>query len=211
MKYLKWVPLVLFLLLFVLTGVVVARARSNTVTVSETFPAVGLDVCGGKRCLFQIVPGSTTYDQAMQTMSENITRDQGDHFHGHIGGVEIRVQSDYNGSQITRIDVTSYGGGQSATGLRFGQIIEQFGLPCYVIDVRRGVDGLIVAYPSFTLQVLAVQGRIALESPIGGITLSDSGNLGIENKVCRDSTTYGATPWRGFAALHVYEDQNWLE
>jgi len=210
MKYLKWVPLVLFLLLTVLTGIVVARARSVIVAGSETFPTVGLDICGGKRCLFQIVPGSTTYDEAMQAMSENITRDQGDHFHGHIGGVEIRVQSDYNGLQITRVDVTSSGGGQSATGLRFGQIIEQFGLPCYVIDVRRGVDGLIVAYPSFTLQVLAINERISPESPIGGITLSDSGNLGVENKVCRDNMMY-AIPWRGFAALHVYEAQGWIE
>lgn len=209
MRYLKWVPLVLFVLLFVLTGVVVARARSLPIAVSQTFPAVGLDNCGGKRCLFQIVPGSTSYDEAMQALAENITRDQGDHFHGHIGGVEIRVQSDYNGSQITRVDVTGLRNGQSSVGLRFGQIIEQFGLPCYVLDVRRGVDGLVVAYPSFTLWVLAVQDRITPESPIGGITLSDDGNLGVDNKVCREM--YGATPWRGFAALHVYEGLSWIE
>jgi hypothetical protein len=209
MKYLKWVPVVLFVLLFVLTGVVVARARSLPIAVSETFPAVGLDNCGGKRCLFQIVPGSTSYDEAMQALAENITRDQGDHFHGHIGGVEIRVQSDYNGSQITRVDVTGLRNGQASVGLRFGQIIEQFGLPCYVLDVRRGVDGLVVAYPSFTVWVLAVQDRITPESPIGGITLSDDGNLGVDNKVCREM--YGATPWRGFAGLHVYEGLGWLE
>jgi hypothetical protein len=209
MRYLKWVPLVLFVLLFVVTGVVVARARSLPIPVSETFPAVGLDNCGGKRCLFQIVPGSTTYDEAMRAMGENITRDQGDHFHGQINGVEIRVQSDYNGSQISRVDVTGLRNGQSSVGLRFGQIIEQFGLPCHVIDVRRGVDGVVVAYPSFTVWVLAIQDRITPESPIGGITLSDDGNLGVENKVCR--AMYGSTPWRGFAALHVYEGLSWIE
>lgn len=209
MKYLKWVPLVLFVLLLVLTGAVVAHARNFSIPVSEKFPTAGLDVCAGKRCLFQIVPGHTTWDEAKESLAEHITRDQGDHFHGQIRGLEIRVQGDFSGSQISRIDVQGLGGGQSPLALRFGQIIEQFGLPCYVIDVRPRNGGLVVAYPSFRIWVLAVQDRITPDSPIGGITLVDDIDLGVENKECRDIP--GATPWRGFASLQLYEGLGWIE
>lgn len=204
MKRLRWVPIMLCLLLVMLAATAVVYGRGLPAPTFERIEQAGLDVCNGKLCLFQIVPGTTTWDEAREALAEHITRDQGDHFHGQVNGFEIRVEMGYAGAEITRIDVESRQNTQNPIPLRFRQIVEQFGLPCYVIGVTRQDDGLTVAYPSFRLSVMADQGRITLDSPVGAISLLDDSDLNLDNKQC--DTSWSAVPWRGFAALKLYQE-----
>ncbi len=203
-RRLKWIPILLCVLFLALTGVAVVYGRSLPAQPTSGTQLAGLDTCGGKMCLFQIVPGVTSWYTAKQAMSDYITRDEGDHFHGQIGDVAIRVEMDLTGSQISAVEVQGASGYQTPLGLTFQQIIEQYGQPCYVVAVRPRNTGIDVSYPSFTVTVLPDQDRISLSSPVSAITLVDNENLDVDNTSC--SHIPGATPWRGFASLNVYRE-----
>lgn len=203
MRRLKWVPIILCLLLIALAGIAVIYGRTLPSVSSGGVQAAGLDVCDGKLCLLHIVPGTTSYHEAKQTLAEYITRDEGDHFHGQMGEFALRVTMDSTGVQIREVDVQGSSNNRYSRAIPFSKIIDQFGIPCNVIDIRPGNGGIDLAYPSFRVWVLPDQNHITLQSPIGGITLADGSDLSLDNRSC-DNIVSGM-PWRGFASLQLYQ------
>jgi hypothetical protein len=204
MKRLTWIALIMAVVLVVLMGTAVAYGRTLAASASTGMQSAGFGVCGGSLCLFQVVPGTTTWYAAKQDLAQYITRDEGDHFHGQVGEMEIRVEMNENGEQIGRIDVQGSRMNQSPLAIRFNQIIDQFGSPCYVTSVRPDEGGVEVAYPSFRLLVLPNEGYITLESQIGAITLADDNNLSVDNRTCGPMQI--GIPWRGFASVRLYQE-----
>ena len=203
MKRVGWIFIALCCLLLILAGTAVVYGYMLPAAPSGAVQATGLDTCDGKLCLFHIVPGLTSYSEAKQVLTEHITRDEGDHFHGQIGELALRVAMDSTGQQIREIDVQSSSSNQTSLSVRFGKLIEQFGTPCYVADVRAGDGGIDLAYPSFRVWVLPVEGHLALDSPIGGIILLSGSDMSANNRSC--SKTDAGIPWRGFASMQFYQ------
>lgn len=203
MRRLRWVPLIVCLGLMVFLGSAVLYGRAMPALADQGFGETGLDVCNGKFCLFNVTPGITTYDEAKRALSSYITRDNGNHFHGQVGNAVLRVEMDGTQSQSRAIQVQSPYNSQDSLSLRFSQIIQQFGMPCYIADVQTRSGGLALAYPSFSIEVSADRERISLDSRISSITLVDDNDLDATNKTCDSSP--GVVPWRGFASLQVYE------
>src|SRR5260221_8285240 len=131
MRSLSWVAIILCIIMFVVTGTVLAYGRSLPIPPSSPqLPAVGLDVCDKKFCLFNVTPGLTTWDEATHVLAQYITRNEENHFHGRVGVLDLRVEIGSNGSQIGRIDVQQSTSQPPSDSLRFSQIIQQFGMPC---------------------------------------------------------------------------------
>lgn len=204
MKHLRWLSFILCLLMFtfIASAVMYGRAYGAPLPPAQ-LQTVGLDECNGKLCLFQITPGVTTWSDGKQLFAANTLRDEGDHFHSQLNGLAIRVEMDSTGSQIDRIDVQGLGSNPSSSPLRLIQIIDRFGIPCYVVSVMPGNRGLVLAYPSFQVSVLADQNHVTLNSPVSGITLVGDSNLDTQNRLCDRSL--GGSPWRGFASLPLYQ------
>src|SRR5512142_2711182 len=105
MRRLRWVLPVLCLLLFLLLGTTVLYARTLPAPGPARFERAGLDVCDNRLCLFHITPGITTWTEARSALTNYITHDDGDHFHGHIKDADIRVEMDDSGTQTSAIQV----------------------------------------------------------------------------------------------------------
>lgn len=202
MKRVGWIAIAVYCLLLVLAGTAVVYGYTLPFAPTGAVRAAGLDTCNGKLCMFDLVPGQTSYSQAKQVLTDHITRDEGDHFHGQIGELALRVAIDDTGQQIREIDVQS-SNSQPSLSVRFGKMIEQFGTPCYVADVRSGDGGIDLAYPSFRVWVLPVDGYLSLDSHIGGIILLNGSNMSAVNRAC-DKAAVGI-PWRGFASMQYYQ------
>src|SRR5436305_1072165 len=144
MRRVIWVPIIICVLVMVLAGAAVVYGRTLQPPALSEFPAAGLGTCAGKWCLLQITPGLTTWREAKQVLATYITRDEGDHFHGQKEALDIRVEKGWTGSGISRIDIQSSRNRPDSMSLRFGQLIEQFGLPCFVVDVSPRTIGLVV-------------------------------------------------------------------
>jgi hypothetical protein len=213
MRRLRWVPLIVCLVLIVFLGSAVLYGRAMPAPAAPDLSEAGLDVCNGKLCLFHVTPGITTYDQAKHALASYITRDETNHFHGQVGGAEIRVETDGSGSETRAIQVQAPYNTQSSLSIRFSQIIQQFGMPCYIADVGIRSGGLSLVYPSFSIQVSADQERISLDSPISSIMLVEDNNLDAANRTC--ASAEGVVPWRGFASVQVYrslqQNSQWSE
>jgi len=110
----------------------------------------------------------------------------------------------YTDAQIGAVEVRGTASAENPLSLRFGQIIEQFGSPCSVGPAYSGSDSLTLAYPSFSIEVLAVEGGLSFKSPVSAITVSSNSNLDIKNRSCSDKS--GFLPWRGFGSMQVYKD-----
>src|SRR5258708_15295855 len=191
MKRVGWIFIALCCLLLILAGTAVVYGYTLPAVPSGAVRATGLDTCNGNLCMFDIVPGLTSYSEAKQVLTEHITRDEGDHFHGQIGELALRVAMDSSGQQIREIDVQSSNSNQNSLAVRFDQLIEQFGTPCYVADVRSGDGGIDLAYPSFRVWVLPVEGHLTLNSPIGGRILSGMHkNGGSARTSCKTKNRY---------------------
>jgi hypothetical protein len=201
MRYLRLIPMVLFLLFAVLAGSAVLYGRTLAAPPAGNFQSVGLDTCDNKLCLFHVTPGITSYDEAKNVLASYITRDESNHFHGQIGALQLRVETDETGTQTRVVDVQSPRSSPDALSLRFSQFIQQYGTPCYVSTVMAGEDSLVMVYPSFRVVVLASENHISLNSAIGGITLVN------DSDAC--SGVNGAIPWRGFASLQSYQGNGW--
>ncbi|SRR5258706_1757358 len=204
MRRIIWLSLTVCLVTLVLVCTAVVYGRTLPPPPAPRFEAAGFDVCGGKWCLFHITPGFTTWVDAKRTLAQNITRDEGDHFHGQVGPAAIRVQMGYTDAQIGAVEVRGTASAENPLSLRFGQIIEQFGSPCSVGPAYSGSDSLTLAYPSFSIEVLAVEGGLSFKSPVSAITVSSNSNLDIKNRSCSDKS--GFLPWRGFGSMQVYKD-----
>src|SRR5215813_3893170 len=135
MRYLRLVSLVLFLLFAALAGSAVLFGRTLAAPPAGNFGSVGLEMCDTKLCLFHVIPGVTSYSQAKDAMANYITRDEGNHFHGQIGALQLRVEMDHTGLQTRVVDVQAPRGGPEALSLRFSQFIQRYGTPCYVSSV----------------------------------------------------------------------------
>src|SRR5258708_21455001 len=129
MKRVGWIFIALCCLLLILAGTAVVYGYTLPAAPSGAVRATGLDTCDGKLCMFHIVPGLTSYSEAKQVLTEHITRDEGDHFHGQIGELPLRVAMDPTRQQIHEIDVKSSSSNQISNSVRLGKLIEQFGTP----------------------------------------------------------------------------------
>jgi hypothetical protein len=211
MKHLIRVSIISCFALFAFLGTAVVYGRTLPSPPAQHFDAAGLDVCGGKFCLFQITPGTTTYTDAKRTLANNILRDEGDHFHGKVGLAEIRVEMGMSESDIGAIVVQGMAGVGNPLSLRLRQIIQQYGLPCGVGNTATRGNGLMLNYPSFTIEVLGQEGYVSLDSPVSAITLLDSDKLDTTNTSC--SQGLGIVPWHGFASIQSYrqpQQDDWI-
>ncbi len=204
MRHLRLLVVIVFLVLVALTGTAVlhGRALSDDSAVNP-LQAMRLDTCNGRLCFMQLVPGVTTWDEAKQVLANYMLRDDGDHFHSQVDGLQIRVDGGEYGSEIRRVDIQSSGQAGSSFSVPFSEIIRQFGTPCSVGEVRSQGGGLLLIYPSFQLSVSTEEsGRLSPDSMVSGITLQgdSSGDL------CNGYDPY-STPWRGFASVDFYEAQ----
>lgn len=191
-----------FILLMALMGSAVVYGHTLPTAPIVGAASAGLGICGGKLCLLQISPGSTSYSAAKQILADHISRDEQDHFHGQVGDLAVRVAMDSTGLQIREVDVQTSANPQGSPSVSLSTIIEQFGTPCYVAYVRSGSVGIDLAYPSFIVSVRADQEHVTLNSPVSGITLANNSDLSANNRSCGSGTT--GIPWRGFASLQLY-------
>jgi hypothetical protein len=134
---------------------------------------------------------------------DTLPRSHNGHFHSVVDSVEVRVDMDWTESHVRRVEVRGPRG-QGTLALPFSQIIDRFGQPCYISNLKPRGGGLVIAYPSFTVWVLADQGRISPDSPVASITLMGENEPGFIGDQCRKGWTYGGAPWRGFASMEFY-------
>ena len=85
MKLLRWLIVTVFLILTAVTGTIVLHGRGLPEVRTDQLQAMGVDTCEGKLCFMQVIPGVTTWNEAHRALSNYITRDEGDHFHGQVG------------------------------------------------------------------------------------------------------------------------------
>src|SRR5258708_26729736 len=97
--------------------------------------------------MFHIVPGLTSYSEAKQVLTEHITRDEGDHFHGQIGELALRVAMDSTGKQIRQIDVQSSSSNQISLAVSFCTLVGQLLTPRVSTVVCSRPTGLDTARP----------------------------------------------------------------
>lgn len=200
MSRLKWVPVIVGVLLFVLTGTTVLYGRGLPVSGDgDQFTATWLNMCGQRLCLYKVTPGTTTWSEAKVALADYITRDMGDHFHGRAANREIRVEVALDGDLISRIDVQE--SLSNLSPISFSQVIAQYGMPCSVDGVTYRNDGLVLNYPSFKVLIIAKDSRITPESLVGGVTLT-SISLDPANRSCTDVPDMAR--WRGFTSLYFY-------
>jgi len=197
--------------------------RASASAIPNELPTMGLDMCGDNLCFGHVVPGVTTYSAAKTLLSQYITRDEEGHFHGNKdGNIEILVRTDWSGDSVTSVNLQATGQNGASPSLPLRQIIERFGIPCYVDGYRPFYGsqtyanppnsagpvysgGLTLVYPNFTIQISGEQARLSLDSAIDGITLRNAADSGFPNRTCSGSTSLGGAPWRGFASLDVYD------
>ncbi len=202
MKFLRWFVVIIFLMLTAVTGTIVLHGRGLPGVRTDNLQAMGVDTCVGKLCFMQVIPGVTTWNQAIDALDKYITRDEGDHFHGQVGDYEIRVAGGWSGETVTQVEVQNYRNSRTSPVVPFREIIAQFGTPCYVSISGTRTPGLLLTYPTFRLSISTEERRLSLDSPIAGITLVDVSDSG--GDLCVGAAQSGI-PWRGFASVELYE------
>ncbi len=205
MNRLGLLVIVLFLLFAMLVGGTVVYSRSLPVPdANSPLSPIYVDSCGNALCFLGIQPGVTAWHAAKTNLRGYVYRDDGEDFHGTVGSVDFRVQVDGSGGGIANVQVQASRNFGSFSEISLQQLVEQFGVPCYVNGIGPNGGDLLLMYPSFEVRVSTPDGHLSLESKIGSLTLLDNTGADAQGNSCNRYDDSVKGPWLGFASVERY-------
>lgn len=191
-----------------LAAVMYGRAYGVT---PEFPPDLGLGWCQGKLCFRGIVPGVTSWDQAVALLIHNPdnatvhnTIENGTISVADDPEIDGIVRSSVDGATIQDIDISVTNLPAHPSILRLVPFIAQFGPPCYIYLRREtNTNSIKLTYPHLVLILWGVGGHLEFNSPVDAIYLPGRSVNGFCNPGGAEGNDVIAD-WHGFASMSYY-------
>lgn len=182
---------------------------SGAIVVGRNWPSVtahDLQTCIGRPCVYGILPGQTTWEQAQQTFS-NI---QFVEVNPNYISLQQSAQSDteiflsIDAINVGRIAITP------TTRLPAGWLIERYGIPCGLSIYRqlgRFNKTVTLRYPTLLANIETADLQIdPFDSVVSILLLDPAYRPKYQPNICLDTVTDGARNfhWHGFASYSAY-------